>query len=101
MAPIILGIAVLMLAVGFADHSAVLFAVIPIGAVGALLMLAGADLAISRRLFDGKPSCWWVIGVTGLVTVTVNPALGLVLGWITEFLRAAIIRRLVAERPKP
>jgi MFS superfamily sulfate permease-like transporter len=100
LAPIILGIAVLVLAVGFADHAAVLFAVIPIGAVGALLMLAGADLAISRRLFDGKPSCWWVIGVTALVTVTLNPALGLILGWITEFLRAALVRRLVAERPK-
>src|SRR4029077_18944807 len=22
----------------------------------------------SRRLFDGKPSCWWVIGATALVT---------------------------------
>jgi hypothetical protein len=100
LAPIILGIAVLVLAVGFADHAAVLFAVIPMGAVGALLTLAGADLAISRRLFDGKPSCWWVIGVTALVTATVNPALGLILGWTTEFLRAAIVRRLVAERPK-
>jgi hypothetical protein len=36
-------------------------------------------LAISRRLFDGKPSCLWVIGATALVTVTLNPALGLVL----------------------
>ena len=97
---IILGAAILALAIGFADHAAELFAIIPIGAVGALLTLAGADLAISRRLFDGKPSCWWVIGVTALVTATVNPALGLILGWTTEFLRAAIVRRLVAERPK-
>lgn len=78
-----------------------LLTIIPMGAVGALLILAGGDVAISRRLFDGKPSCWWVIGVTALVTATVNPALGLILGWITEFLRAAIVRRLVAERPKP
>ena len=38
-------------------------ALIPIGAVGALLIFAGTDLAISRRLFDSKLSCWWVIGV--------------------------------------
>ena len=100
LAPIILGIAVLLLAIGFADHAAVLLAIIPMSAVGALLILAGADLAISRRLFDGKPSCWWVIGVTALVTATINPALGLVFGWITEFVRAAIVGRLVAERPK-
>jgi MFS superfamily sulfate permease-like transporter len=98
--PIIFGIVVLVLAMGFADHAAALFAIIPIGAVGALLILAGTDLAISRRLFDGKPSCWWVIGVTALVTLTINPALGLVLGWITEIIRAAIVRRLIPERPR-
>ena len=101
LAPIIFGVVVLVLAVGFADHAAALFAIIPIGAVGALLILAGTDLAISRRLFDGRPSCLWVIGVTALVTLTINPALGLILGWITEFIRAAIVRRLIPERPKP
>ena len=60
---------------------------IPIGAVGALLILAGTDLAISRRLFDGKPSCWPVIGVTALVTLTI--------------IRAAIVRRLISERLNP
>jgi len=73
---------------------------IPMGAVGSLLIFAGTDLAISRRLFDGKPSCLWVIGATALVTVTVNPALGLVLGWVAEVIRAAIVRRLIPERPK-
>jgi MFS superfamily sulfate permease-like transporter len=72
--PIIFGVVVLVLAIGFADHAASLFSIIPIGAVGALLILAGSDLAISRRLFDGKPSCWPVIGVTALVTLTINPA---------------------------
>jgi MFS superfamily sulfate permease-like transporter len=98
LAPIIFGVVVLVLAVGFANHAAALFAIIPVGAVGALLILAGTDLAISRRLFDGKVSCWWVIGVTAFVTLTVNPALGLILGWITEFIRAAIVRRFISER---
>jgi MFS superfamily sulfate permease-like transporter len=77
LAPVIFGAVLLVLAVGFAEHAAALFALIPIGAVGSLLIFAGTDLAISRRMFDGKPSCLWVIGATALVTVTVNPALGL------------------------
>ena len=99
--PIIFGAVLLVLAVAFSDHAAALFALIPIGAVGALLIFAGTDLAISRRLFDGKPSCLWVIGATALVTVTVNPAFGLILGWIAELIRAAIVRRLIPVRPQP
>jgi MFS superfamily sulfate permease-like transporter len=98
--PIIFGVVLLVFAIGFADRAGSMFAIIPVSAVGALLIIAGTDLAISRRLFDGKPSCLWVIGVTALVTVTENPALGLVVGWIGEFIRAAVVRRLVAERPR-
>jgi hypothetical protein len=101
LAPIIFGAVLLVLAVTFADHAAASFALIPIGAVGSLLIFAGTDLAISRRLFDGKPSCLWVIAATALVTVIVNPALGLILGWLAELLRAAIVRRFIPERPKP
>ena len=101
LAPIIFGVVPLVLAVGFADHAAALFALIPIGAVGALLILAGADLAISRRLVDSKPSCLWVIGATALLTVTINPALGLILGWVGEFIHAAIVCRLIPETKKP
>ena len=91
--PIIFGAVLLVLAVAFTDHAAALFALIPIGAVGSLLIFAGTNLAISRRLFDGKPSCLWVIGATALATVTVNPALGPVLGCVAELIRAAIVRR--------
>ena len=97
LAPIIFGAVLLVLALGFADHASALFALIPVGAVGALLIFAGTDLAISRRLFDGKPSCLWVIGATALITVTVNPALGLILGWIAELIRAAIVRHFISK----
>src|SRR4051812_33842791 len=97
LAPIIFGAVLLVLALGFADRASALFALIPAGAVGALLIFAGTDLAISRRLFDGKPSCLWVIGATALITVTVNPALGLILGWIAELIRAAIVRRFISK----
>jgi hypothetical protein len=62
------------------DQAAALSALIPAGTVGLLLIFAGADLAISRRLFDGRLSSLWVIGAIAVVTVTVNPALGLGLG---------------------
>ena len=99
LAPILFGSVLLVLAVGFADDAASLFAIIPIGAVGALLIMAGTDLAVSRRLFDARPSCWPVIGATALVTLIINPGLGLVMGWVSEFARAAIVRRLAAETP--
>ena len=54
----------------------------------------GTDLAMSRRLFDGKPSCLPVIGVAALITLTVNPALGLAVGWGAELVRNAIMRRI-------
>jgi len=40
LAPILFGSVLLVLAVGFADDPASLFAIIPIGAVGALLIMA-------------------------------------------------------------
>ena len=97
--PIIFGAVLLVLAIAFADHAGAMFALIPTAAVGSLLIFVGTDLAISRRLFDGKPSRLWVIGATAFVTVTVNPALGLILGWIAELIRAAIVRRFIPERP--
>jgi len=97
LAPILFGAVLLVLALGFAASAAQLFAMIPIGAVGALLIMAGTDLALSRRLFDARPSCWPVIGVTALLTVVANPVIGLAGGWLAEICRAAIVRT-VARR---
>ena len=44
LAPIIFGSVLLVLAVGFADNAASLFSIIPISAVGALLIMAGRTL---------------------------------------------------------
>jgi MFS superfamily sulfate permease-like transporter len=94
-APIILGAVLLILAIGFAEHAVPLFRLIPLGAVGALLIFAGTDLAVSRRLFDARPSCWPVIGVAAVMTLAFNPAIGLAAGWLSELIRAAIVRRFV------
>jgi MFS superfamily sulfate permease-like transporter len=93
--PIILGAVLLVLAMLFSTSAAQLFGIIPIGAVGALLILAGTDLALSRRLFDSKPSCRPVIGVAALATLFANPALGLLFGWFAEIIRTAIVRQRV------
>ena len=93
-APIILGVVLLVLGAGFAGSAASLFALIPVGAVGALLLIAGTDLAISRRLFDAQPSCWPVIAVAAAGTLLVNPAIGLIAGCLGEVARKAILRAI-------
>ncbi|WP_149536684.1 putative sulfate/molybdate transporter [Siccirubricoccus phaeus] len=83
-APVMLGAALLVLGLCFADGAAALFATIPAGTIGALLLVAGSDLALSRRLLDARPDCWPAIGVAAALTVAVNPAAGLAAGWAIE-----------------
>lgn len=97
LAPIGLGTVLLVLALGFSGSAASLLAAIPPGAVGALLLVAGGDLALSRRLFDARPSCWPVIGIAAAATLLANPALALVSGWLAEQARAAIVRAAAAR----
>ncbi len=99
LAPIMLGGALLVLGLGFAASAAQLFALIPLAAVGALLLVAGGDLAISRRLFDAQPSCWPVIAVAAAVTLAFNPAIGLLAGCAGEILRKAVLRA-INNRPR-
>lgn len=94
LAPVVFGASLLVLALGFADSAAALFAAIPLGAVGALLLVAGTDLALSRRLFDARPACWPAIGVAALATALLNPAAGLFAGWGLELARGAAARLL-------
>jgi MFS superfamily sulfate permease-like transporter len=101
MAPVLLGVVLLVLGLWFASEAAALLALIPIAAVGALLMVSGGDLALSRRLFDARPVCWPAIGATAALTLAVNPAAGLVCGWLIEVVRrplgqalSGLLRRL-------
>jgi MFS superfamily sulfate permease-like transporter len=94
-APLILGALFLGLGLFFSANALDLLRMIPMAAVGALLAVAGADLAISRRVFDARPSCWPVIAAAALVTVAVNPAVGLLVGFAAEMLRARLVARLV------
>jgi MFS superfamily sulfate permease-like transporter len=91
LAPVFLGIVLLILGLGFAGSAAALFALMPLPAVGALLLVAGGGLALSRRLFDAQPSCWPVIAVAAAATLALNPAVGLLAGCAGEVVRKAIL----------
>jgi MFS superfamily sulfate permease-like transporter len=101
LAPVLLGILLLGLGLIFADQAGALLAVIPLAAVGALLLFSAADLAFSRRLFDARPSCWPVIGITAAVTAWVDPFWGLLAGGLAEIGRGqllALLRRCTDSR---
>jgi MFS superfamily sulfate permease-like transporter len=87
LAPILLGVVLLAIGLVVGDASGGLLAIIPSAAVGALLLVAGMDLALSRRLFDARPVCWPAIAVAAGSTLLVNPAVGLVGGWAVEMAR--------------
>lgn len=97
LAPVMLGAVLLILGIAFAAQAAALLGTIPISAVGALLLVAGLDLASSRRLFDAQPSCWPVIVVTAAGTLFGNPAIGLVLGGLGEIVRKRVVNAVARE----
>ncbi|MGH6945991.1 MAG: putative sulfate/molybdate transporter [Kiloniellales bacterium] len=100
-APILLGCLLLALGLLFAPEAAAILAAIPAAAVGALLIFAGLDLAISKRLFDARPACWHVIALTAVLAVVANPAIALAAGWGVELLQrplADLVRRFSARR---
>src|SRR3546814_2920069 len=72
----------------------VLLAAIPVAGLGALLLVAAGELALTRRLFDSKPSCWPVIATAAAVTLWVDPFWGLVAGSAAEVVRLFVVRRL-------
>lgn len=97
LAPVMLGAVLLIFGIAFAGHAAAVLGVIPISAVGALLLVAGLDLASSRRLFDAQPSCWPVIAVAAAGTLLGNPAIGLVLGGLGEIVRKRVVHTITSK----
>lgn len=94
-APMMLGAALLILAALPPQMRVAALTSIPSATLGALLLIAAADLAISRRLFDSVPSCRPVIAVTAVATVLANPLIALIAGTLAELARKAIVRRLL------
>ena len=96
-APLLIGLGlILFLLLPYSAGAAILVA-IPLAGLGALLMVAAGELALTRRLFDCKPSCWPVIAITAGLTVWLDPFWALVGGSVAEAMRALIVRRLVKK----
>lgn len=70
---------------------------IPGPALGALLLIASADLAFSRRLIDAKPSCRPVIAVTAAGLVFWSPLVALALGTSAEIGRKFFVHKFLAR----
>lgn len=92
LAPAIFGVTCLALGLFFGGGALGILGVLPLAAVGALLAVAGGEMAVNKRLFDGRPSCLAVILVTAATCVLVNVAVGVIAGLAAEFVRSRIIR---------
>ncbi|MGJ0622228.1 MAG: putative sulfate/molybdate transporter [Methylocystis sp.] len=93
-APLVLGLVLLAFALLPARLGLAMLAAIPATALGALLLMAAGELALTRRLFNCRPSCWPVIAVTAGVTLWGDPFWGLVAGSGAELVRFAAVRLL-------
>ncbi|MCW8087582.1 putative sulfate/molybdate transporter [Roseococcus sp. MDT2-1-1] len=89
-APALLGLTLLALGLFFAADAARLLGAIPAGALGALLILAGSDLAMSRKLMEARAECRPAIAAAALTAFVLNPALGLAAGWLVEGARTLL-----------
>jgi SulP family sulfate permease len=94
MAPALFGLSCLALGLLFGPDALLLLGVLPMAAVGALLVVAGGQLAVSKRLFDASQDDLAVIVLTGVIAVTINIATGFVVGILADILR----RRWVMAR---
>jgi MFS superfamily sulfate permease-like transporter len=91
-APLVLGLVLFTLAMLPGGFGLVMLAAIPAAALGALLLMAAGELALTKRLFDCRPSCWPVIAVTAGATVWFDPFWGLLAGSVAELARCAALR---------
>lgn len=93
-APALFGAACLVLGVGFGPAARDILVLVPLAAVGALLVVAGAEMALSRKILEIKPSCRVVVVGTAIACVASNVAVGLVIGIGLEMLRTLYVRHM-------
>jgi len=96
LAPAIFGATCLGAGVLLGPQALALLALLPLAAVGALLLVAGVDLALTKRLRRAAPAPLAVIVLTGLSCVLLNVALGLLVGLLLEGVRILYERRRAA-----
>ena len=91
LAPAIFGATCLVLGLVLGAQALALLALLPMAAIGAMLLVAGADLAVTRSLRQASRDRLLVIAATGISCVLTNVAIGLLLGVILEALRARLV----------
>ncbi|MDT8439407.1 MAG: putative sulfate/molybdate transporter [Wenzhouxiangellaceae bacterium] len=92
LAPAIFGITCLVLGLALGPGALALLSIIPMAAVGALLVVAGAEMAAGNVVRERQPDRLLVILLTGLACVAFNVAIGLLIGLVSEVLRGFTIR---------
>jgi len=96
-APLSLGLVLIAAAFLPGAGGLAVLAAIPVAGLGALLLIASGELALTKRLFDSKPSCWPVIATTAAVTLWADPFWGLLAGSGAELVRMAAVRAFRRE----
>ena len=91
-APAIFGTFCLTLGLAFGPDATRILSVLPLSALGAMLTIAGAELALGKRVFDARPMCRVIIITTGVACVALNVAAGLVIGLALEAARSAYFK---------
>src|SRR3546814_17847197 len=89
--PLLLGLALLAVALLPGALGLTLLAAIPAAGLGALLLMAAVVLALTKRLFVFRPPCLPVIAVTACLTPFVDPR-SEVLRVVTECVRTCSYR---------
>ncbi len=97
-APAIFGISCLALGLSLGPGALELLSVIPMSAVGALLVVAGAEMAAVQGLDERRPGRLFVILLTGLACIAFNVAVGLLVGLVAEFIRSSRFARPGSKR---
>lgn len=87
-APALFGTTCLVLGLVLGPGALDLLAMMPMAAVGALLVVAGGEMAAANGLRERQLDRLLVIGLTGLACIAFNVAVGLLVGLSAEFVRA-------------
>jgi len=91
-APAIFGTLCLTLGLAFGPDAARILSVLPLSALGAMLLVAGAEMALGKRVMDARPACRVIIITTGIACVALNVAAGLVIGLALEAVRTVYFK---------
>jgi len=93
LAPALFGTACLTLGLLYGPGAADLLALVPLAVVGAMLAIAGVDLAMSPRLLDLSVDRLLVVALIGLISIVGNVAVGVLVGLLLEAGRARFAAR--------